>query len=96
MKNLIVISAVIASVVGCAGYQSRLDDAQTKARDLKEKVVCRAKVIGPYVAYALEADLPALLDGADIADLMAVSGAVDAEVAEVKAAFAACGKIELK
>lgn len=95
MKNLIVIGAVVASVVGCAGYQAKLENAQAKAKDAAEKVMCRAEVVKPYVEYILEADLPAVLDGADISDVMAVSGAAKEEVAKVKEAFAACGKIKL-
>lgn len=96
MKNLILISALVASAVGCAGYQAKLENAQAKAKDLKEKVECRARVIEPYVAYILEADLPAVLDGASIEDILDVSGAAEAEIAKVKAAFAACGKLSLK
>lgn len=96
MKKLVVIGAVVASVVGCAGYQAKLENAQAKARDAAEKVECRVAVIKPYLEYVLEADLPAVLDGADISDVLAVSGAAKEEVAKVKEAFAACGKIVLK
>jgi hypothetical protein len=95
MKNLIVVGALVASVVGCAGYQSKIDNAQMKARDTYAKVVCRAKVVEPYVEYVLESDLPKVLEGADVSDILDVAGLAEAEVKEVKAAFAACGKIEL-
>jgi hypothetical protein len=95
MKNLVVIGAVVASVVGCAGYQSKIENAQMKARDTYAKVVCRAKVVAPYVDLILEQDLPAILEGSSIDDLLAMSGAVKDEADKVKAAFATCGKIEL-
>lgn len=95
MKNLIVIGALVASVVGCAGYQGKLEDAQMKAKDVYAKVQCRAKVVAPYVDYALEQDLPAILEGSSIDDILAMSGVVKDEADKVKAAFAACGKIEL-
>ena len=96
MKNLIVISALVASAVGCAGYQAKLDNAQTKAKDVVQRVECRAKVVSPYLDFVLEQDLPAILDGASVEDMLAMSGEAEAEVAKVKAAFAACGKITLK
>jgi hypothetical protein len=92
MKKLVVLSAVVLAA-GCAGYQAKLDNAQAKAKDLKQKVECRAKVLVPYLDFVLEQDLPALLDGADIADILAVSGTAEAEADKVKAAFAACGKL---
>lgn len=95
MNKVVGIAVVFASVIGCAGYQGKLDNAQAKAKDAAGKVVCRAKVVAPYVDFILEADLPAVLDGADISDVLAVSGAAKEEVAKVKEAFAACGKIEL-
>jgi len=92
MKKLFVLGAVVLAA-GCAGYQAKLDSAQAKAKDLKQRVECRAKVLVPYLDFVLESDLPALLDGADLSDVMAVSGEAEAEVAKVKAAFAACGKL---
>ena len=93
MKKLVVLSAVVLSAVSCAGYQAKLENAQVKAQDVKEKVECRAKVILPYLDYVLEADLPAVLEGSDISDILAMSEAAEDEVAKVKAAFAACGKL---
>lgn len=95
MKNLVVIGAVVASVVGCAGYQGKLEDAQMKAKDVYAKVQCRAKVVLPYVDLILEQDLPAILEGSSIDDVLDMSGAAKDEADKVKAAFAACGKIEL-
>ena len=94
--NKLVIGMLVASVVGCAGYQAKLDSAQAKARDLAERVECRAKIVAPYVEYILEADLPAVLDGASIEDVLSVAGVVEAEAKKVKEAFAACGKLSLK
>jgi hypothetical protein len=96
MNKLLVIGMVVASVVGCAGYQAKLEDAQMKAKDLAVKVECRAAIVRPYVEYILEADLPAVLDGASIEDVLSVAGVVEAEALKVKEAFAACGKIELR
>jgi hypothetical protein len=96
MKKLIVLSAVVLSAVGCAGYQAKLENAQAKAKDVKEKVECRAKVILPYLDYVMEVDLPAVLEGSDISDILAMSEATQDEVEKVKAAFKACGKIEIK
>jgi hypothetical protein len=95
MNKLVVIGMVVASVVGCAGYQGKLEDAQMKARDVYAKVQCRAKVVLPYVDLILAEDLPKVLEGSSIDDILDMSGAAEKEVAEVKAAFAACGKIEL-
>ncbi len=95
MKNLVVVGALVASVVGCAGYQGKIEDAQLKARDVYAKVQCRAKVVLPYVDLILESDLPKVLEGSSIDDILDMSGVAKDEADKVKAAFAACGKIEL-
>lgn len=93
MKKLIAVLAV-ASLFGCAGLQTKLKNAKNKASDAYPKVECRAEVILPYVDYILEADLPAILDGLqDIDYVLEVAGVVSQEAKEVKAAFAACGKL---
>lgn len=96
MKNSGVLGLVALALVscGCAGYQAKLENAQKKAKDLAVKVECRAKVVAPYLDYVLEADLPAVLDGADISDVLAVSGVAKAEVEKVKAEFKACGALK--
>lgn len=92
MKKLLVLGAVALSV-GCAGYQAKLDTAKGKAEDLYKKVECRAEVLKPYLDYVTGDDLVKCLEGADIADVLAVAGEADQKVKEVKAAFAACGKL---
>lgn len=90
---------VIAGVVGlfaCAGYQAKLEDAKTKANDLKEAVECRADVVKPYLEYVTGEDLVAVLEGADIKDLLEMAGVAKTEFEAAKAAFAACGDLSLK
>lgn len=93
MKNLIAILAV-ASLCACAGLQTKLADAKSKAKDLYPRVECRAKVIEPYIDFALAEDLPELLEGLKSVDyLLEVAGVVSQEAKDIKAAFAACGKL---
>ncbi len=89
MKKLLAVCCVVG-LSACAGYQAKLNDAMAKAKDIKAKVECRAKVLDPYVNYILEQDIPAYLDGADVTDVLVVAGVVDVEFAKVKAEFKAC------
>ena len=94
MKKYLIAFAA-ASLVACAGYQAKLATAKEKAKDLKEKIECRAKVIEPYLEYVLDNDLPAILEGADISDILDVTGMAKEECDKIKAEFKACGHIEL-
>lgn len=92
MKKLIAVCVAVA-LCACAGYQKKVDDAKSKAKDLAERVECRAKVLAPYVEFATSEQLTEFLEGADIGELLdAVETSKDA-VKQVKADFAACGKL---
>lgn len=94
MIKYLTVAAVALSVSACAGYQAKLNDAMAKAKDIKAKVECRAKVLDPYVDYILEQDIPAYLDGADVTDVLVVASVFDVEFSKVKAAFKACSAAE--
>jgi hypothetical protein len=86
--------AAVACSFACAGYQAKLNDAMAKAKDIKAKVECRAKVLDPYVNYILEQDIPAYLDGADITTVLEVADVVVPEFDKIKAEFKACSAAE--
>jgi hypothetical protein len=93
MKKLVAVLGVL-SLVACAGVQAKLADAKSKASDAYPKVECRAKVIDPYVDFILAADLPAILDGLQSFEgALEAAGVLKEEVANVKQAFANCGKL---
>lgn len=92
MKKLIAVCVAVA-LFGCAGYQKKVDEAKAHAKDAAEKVECRVKVLEPYLSYITSEQLTDFLEGADIGELLdAVETSKDA-VKQVKADFAACGKL---
>ncbi len=93
MKKFLAITTVLA-LSACAGYQAKLNDAMAKAKDLKAKIECRAKILNPYVDLVLAEDLPALLDGADITTVLEVANVVVPELDVIKAEFKACSAAE--
>ncbi len=93
MKKLLAVCCVVG-LSACAGYQAKLENAMEKARDLKAKIDCRAKILYPYVDLILEEDLPALLEGADVTTVLEVANVVMPEFAVIKAEFKACAAAE--
>lgn len=93
MKKLVAVLG-IASLFACVGVQKKLADAKAAAKDAAPKVECRAKVVEPYLDFLLAADLPAILDGLQSFEgALEAAGVLKEEVANVKASFAACGKL---
>ncbi len=93
MKKLLAVCCVVG-LSACAGYQAKLENAMSKAKDLKAKIECRAKVLNPYVDYVLESDLPAYLEGASIDTVLEVANVVVPEFDVIKAEFKACAAAE--
>jgi hypothetical protein len=92
MKNLIPL-VVLVSLFGCASYQKKVDEAKSHAKDAAEKVECRVKVLEPYLSYITSEQLTEFLEGADIGELLDAVEQSKAAVKQVKADFAACGKL---
>ncbi len=93
MKKLLAVCCVVG-LSACAGYQAKLENAMEKARDVKAKVDCRAKILNPYVDLILAQDLPAYLEGASIDAVLDTAEVVMPEFEKIKAEFKACAAAE--
>lgn len=89
MKNLLI--AILAlSLFGCAGAQTKLENAKNKIDIAKDKADCAYVVLLPHADLLEEGVIVQALKGLDVVEALVLAGVVQADAEKVMEGLKAC------